>query len=535
MVVISRLPRRGLTKTRLARGVGVDAALALHRAFLDDELDQLCRPDRWDLILVHDLAHEPGEAEGVCGGRARGLVPGEDNLPAELNSTFRLLLADYSRVVIVSGDVPQIDADVVAGAFAALDHADAVFGPGPDGGYSLVGLRAPHDLFTPVTMGVGAVYNRTRALAASLGLTVAEVACPRDIDEAQDLVAVAEAPPGVARATRRVMASLARGEIATQLPTELQVEVTSRCNLRCRACATSFASLSPARDLTLTEYREVTAGLPALERVTFQLNGEPTLNRELPAMIRDARARGIHTVVNSNGVVLDAARRAALLDAGLDELRVSLDGADAEAVRAMSGADTFGRVVENVTALVWERANRPTPRVGLWMVGTRRTIAQLPELVRLAHTIGADEVYLQRLVTFGQGEATEEQSLHGRVDDPLRELIGGAERLAKELGVALRASGRGSLLEGLAPSSGPTPQLGCWRPWRSAVVTASKKVLPCCISSFLAPYNELERGDLAVQGWEAIWNGSPYRALRRGILEGDPLPFCSGCGIGWSL
>ena len=66
-----------------------------------------------------------------------------------------------------------------------------------------------------------------------------------------------------------------------------------------------------------------------LERVVLHGIGEPLLNRELPAMIEHAKARGAHVLFNTNAITLNGRWPAALVDAGLDEIRVSLDGSTA--------------------------------------------------------------------------------------------------------------------------------------------------------------------------------------------------------------
>ncbi len=207
LAVISRVPRLGRTKTRLARTLGPEVALSLHRAMLADELEQLHDPARWDLFLLHDPALDESdeqELRSLRAGLATPLVPGEQGLAAELLGGFQALLGDYERAVIVSADVPHLGAGVVARAVAALDHADLVLGPGPDGGYYLVGLRRPHDVFTSVGMGTAGVERATVALAEGLGLRVAHVDSLTDIDEEADLAELEAVPPGLAKRTRAV-------------------------------------------------------------------------------------------------------------------------------------------------------------------------------------------------------------------------------------------------------------------------------------------------------------------------------------------
>ncbi len=540
VAIISKLPREGRTKTRLARTLGVDAALRLHRAFLADELAQLTRPDAWTLHLVHEPVHDRDAQTALDDVRQSApafvsLMPGATGLAAELHGAMCTLLATHDRAVIVSGDVPHIDPGVVLGALAALDSADLVLGPGPDGGYYLVGLRAPHDVFTPVQMSTGATHKATLALARSLGLVAVEAPQLTDLDEAQDLLVLEDAPVQLARQTRAVVAGLERGDMAFALPSELQVEASSRCNLRCAGCIRTHDQPEPDADLSLADFRAIIDPLPGLRRVAFQLNGESMLNDALFAMIALARQRGARTVLNTNGTLLDARRRTAILDSGLDELRISLDGATAQSARQMAGADVFERVVAGTRAMVADRGDRTRPRIGIWMIATQRSLSELPAMVDLAAGLGVDEVYTQRLVLTGEGVAQREHSVHGRIDDALLAHIAEAERIATARGIALRASGRRPVVASLTASDGDNPRRGCWRPWRSAVVTASKRVIPCCISSFTTPIDALEVGDLRQEEWPDLWNGERYRRLRRGILSGEPERSCTGCGELWSL
>ena len=538
VAIISKIPRLGRTKTRLARTVGAPSALDLHRAFLADEIAQLHAPEDWRLHVVHEAPEDEAEQRGLASlfaGRAASVVSSGGGLAHALNDAFVALLAEHERAVIISADVPHVQPEVVRRAFDALNTADVVLGAGPDGGYYLVGLRHPHDLFTPVTMSNGRVAMATIALARRMGLQVVQVASMTDVDEAQDLLVLEHAPSGVALQSRAVVAGLARFEHGVSLPSELQVEATSRCNLSCSACLRTHESLAPDADLTLDDFVSIVSDIPRLERVTFQLNGESLMNPALPAMITHAASKGAHTLLNTNGTLLDANRRAALLGSGLHELRVSLDGAAVRTVLHMAGADVFERVVGNVGAFVKARGSTPSPVVSFWMVLTRANIGDLPRLVSLAARIGVDEVYTQRLVLNGHGVAVKASSLHGAIDDEVLDAVAAAEEIAAANGVSLRASGRRPVLESLTPSTDPNPWLACWRPWRSAVVTASKKVLPCCISTFRAPYEELEMGDLSTQSWREVWNGERYRAVRRGLLAAEPQPYCAGCNVDWSL
>ncbi|NIV31805.1 MAG: radical SAM protein, partial [Anaerolineae bacterium] len=69
------------------------------------------------------------------------------------------------------------------------------------------------------------------------------------------------------------------------LPGELYIEVTNRCNSRCRTCVRTFEELEPLRDLQMDEFRHLVDQAPGLQRAVLHGVGEPLLNRDLPAMI----------------------------------------------------------------------------------------------------------------------------------------------------------------------------------------------------------------------------------------------------------
>jgi Molybdenum cofactor biosynthesis enzyme len=77
--------------------------------------------------------------------------------------------------------------------------------------------------------------------------------------------------------------------------------------------------------------------------------------------------------------VLNERNGRALIDAGLDELRVSLDASNAKSYLAVRGKDYFNRILKNVRAFrdLQEREGKDRPRVSAWLTGLKETIAEL--------------------------------------------------------------------------------------------------------------------------------------------------------------
>src|SRR5579863_5097644 len=177
-----------------------------------------------------------------------------------------------------------------------------------------------------------------------------------------------------------------RGAAAEAEPICLYLETTNRCNLLCTTCPRTFEALEPPGDMSWELFTTIVDQFPRIARVVLHGVGEPMMVRALPRMIRYLKDRSTYVLFNTNGTLLSERAGRELIEAGLDELRVSLDAAEPAAFRAVRGKDFFARIVRNVRAFTalqrQEGAARPV--VSLWLTGLKETIAQLPAFVRLA-------------------------------------------------------------------------------------------------------------------------------------------------------
>ena len=93
---------------------------------------------------------------------------------------------------------------------------------------------------------------------------------------------------------------------------------------------------------------------------------------------------------NTNGTLLTRRKGRELIEAGLDELRLSLDAAEPKAFELVRGRDMFARIVRNIRAFraLQQEIGAAKPRVSLWLTGLKETIDQLDDFVSLAHDLG---------------------------------------------------------------------------------------------------------------------------------------------------
>lgn len=137
-------------------------------------------------------------------------------------------------------------------------------------------------------------------------------------------------------------------------PTQIVLNMTNRCNQRCRYCFNSSTVEEIAAELTDDEVDGIVAYFIDDLRphnVCFT-GGEPLLRKDL--VVRSVAAladAGIRTNLLTNGLLLDAATLADLVAAGIGEIQVSLDGPDADTHEAMRGPRTFAGAIGALEAL----------------------------------------------------------------------------------------------------------------------------------------------------------------------------------------
>jgi hypothetical protein len=194
LMVFLRAPREGAVKTRLARGVGSRAALALYRCFVEDLVHGVCGGNHTTILCYHP----PGEASAIEAwlGKRLPLWPQEgSDLGERMAGAFaRAFASGFRSVVLVGSDIPDLPRKHVTRAFAHLDRGDAVVGPSDDGGFCLVGFRAEsfhREVFTGIAWGTPLALSQTLERIAATGVGVHRLPPWQDIDRPEDLAPLA--------------------------------------------------------------------------------------------------------------------------------------------------------------------------------------------------------------------------------------------------------------------------------------------------------------------------------------------------------
>ena len=141
---------------------------------------------------------------------------------------------------------------------------------------------------------------------------------------------------------------------AGRLPREVEVEITTRCQLRCAWCPRTVYE-RPEKEMSADAFARIVESLAVYDDVclTFGGFGEPTLHPRLVEMIRIARSAGVFGIaLETNGLAIDRELAEALVAADVDVVAFSLDAHDAERYKRLKGADAWAEAVRGVETLL---------------------------------------------------------------------------------------------------------------------------------------------------------------------------------------
>jgi len=192
LIIFTRYPEPGKTKTRLIPALGLEGAADLHRRMSEHTLFwarqlQSC----WPLDIEIWYAGEGQEYlfRQWLGADLVYHTQGQEDLGGRMAHSFaQAFQAGRKRVILVGTDCPELTDILMRQAFAALEENDVVLGPATDGGYYLIGLRQPvPSLFAGIPWGTEAVLEKTLQMAEAQQLRVFLLEPLPDVDRPQDL------------------------------------------------------------------------------------------------------------------------------------------------------------------------------------------------------------------------------------------------------------------------------------------------------------------------------------------------------------
>jgi PqqA peptide cyclase len=308
---------------------------------------------------------------------------------------------------------------------------------------------------------------------------------------------------------------------SVRAPVGLLAELTHRCPLQCPYCSNPLALERVAGELATETWLDVLAQAADLGVLQLHLSGgEPTVRRDLEAIVAQAAKVGLYSNLITAAVLLTRERLERLAQHGLDHVQISIQ--DTDPTNADRIAHYRGGHAKKLEAAGWVRA------LGLPLTLNapihRQNIAHLPAIIELAVSLGAQRLEVAHVQYYGW-------ALHNR-----QALMPTRDQVLKsaELVDAARERLRGVLvIDFVVPdyyASRPKPCMGGWG--RGIVnVTPSGKVLPCHAAETIPG---LVFDNVRDRPLRDIWlNSDAFRAFRGTSWMPEPCRSCEFREVDW--
>jgi rSAM/selenodomain-associated transferase 1 len=217
IAVMAKAPRPGRVKTRLVPPLTPEAASALSAGFLCDITENIVRAGH-DAPIQGYIAYAPAGFEPLfddllAPGTRLVLADGAGEWPPAvqgfgqclLHAAEALFALGHDSVCLLNSDSPTLPTALLAQAARALAEPGdrVVLGPAEDGGYYLIGMKAPHaQLFADIAWSTGQVAGQTRERVRQQGLDLVELAPWYDVDDHAALHRLCSELAGTAPADR---------------------------------------------------------------------------------------------------------------------------------------------------------------------------------------------------------------------------------------------------------------------------------------------------------------------------------------------
>ncbi len=291
-------------------------------------------------------------------------------------------------------------------------------------------------------------------------------------------------------------------------PVILMVEPTNYCNLKCPLCPSGNGMMVRNKgmmDLELFK-KLIDTTKKTLFLTMFWNQGEPFMNKTLMEQIKYAHDNKIATVVSTNGHYINNSNEArSVIDSGLSELIISLDGASKESYLKYRIGGDFDKVLNAIRTLSAEKKKTGAlnPIIHLQFLLFKHNQHEINRIDQMAADLGVDKYSFKTVQVYTDKDAEEflpEDSNMNRYDEVDGERVLKADWHA-----------------------------GCKRIWYTTMVNWDGSMAPCCYDKDI----DYKMGDANNENINDIWKNNEFNKFRKTVLtDRQSIEMCRNCAEG---
>jgi MoaA/NifB/PqqE/SkfB family radical SAM enzyme len=294
-------------------------------------------------------------------------------------------------------------------------------------------------------------------------------------------------------------------------PTNLCIEITTRCNLRCKMCPQPFMETKD-EDISFDNFRYIINQFPYLKRVDLTGFGENFLNRDFLKILQYAKEKKIYVNFIDNFTLISEEVSKELIRLKIDKIYASVDGAKKETFEKIRENAYFDKVIANIKTLCRLRKeyNSFIPEIAIIYTVSKDNINEMVSIVDIAISLGVDEIFycpVRKIIDINNSDI--------KIDNLIPDFniymdnIKFVLEKTKYLNIKINYFNEREILK-------------CREPWFNIRILHNGDLWPCCYGKF-----EIF-GNIFRSSFRSIWMSKRYRMLRKEMLNGGMPDYCIG-------
>ena len=322
----------------------------------------------------------------------------------------------------------------------------------------------------------------------------------------------------------------ARSAECPNLPLTLLVEVSSKCNLKCRMCNihhdTRSGRIIPDKLLDLTFDLAKTASVVN----PFGL-GEPLLHPDIARIVGKYKSQGASVALVTNGMLLDEEISRAFIVNGLDHLAISIDAADQALLANIRRGADLRRISDNIRKLnrLKKSLGSSNPVLSLNVVAQVSNFTRLNSIIQLAEALEIFSVDFSPITVHKHIAGIQDETL-GPAVARWRETLEICKSEAGMKGININMQRLQYVFSGSPWTEIYSETAPCPEPFRFMVIRANGDIFPCCNWDVNNPVEKVNISEeISVTDFKEIWQSPPWQALRENIISGNYPEECKAC------
>jgi MoaA/NifB/PqqE/SkfB family radical SAM enzyme len=308
------------------------------------------------------------------------------------------------------------------------------------------------------------------------------------------------------------------------MPSRYYAAVSVVCDIVCPFCPRQYhGELVDNGVMSYDSFAAMAPGMKFSDFAGLFGLGEPFLHKDFLNFIRSAKRAGAWTTTSSHGMSLTEEMCHKVIDEGLDDISVSMDGPDKKTFELLRAGAHYETVCANLKRFAEIKKERGVEKPGIQIACTvsRHNVEKLGDMPRFAKELGAYQLVFSDLIIINPDNG------HLSVwNTPLfQKNLEKAKKAGAKLGFPVHYFHQKPFpwLKDMWPADANGKRYGCYEAWKTFSLERRGEVKPCC-------YLERPVGNAFETPAEELRNSDEYVGLRRELMEGRPNEFCQNCG-----